>query len=246
MLNVDFDAVESLVTVTPSGKLSRDDFEHLKTTMNDYINGMDRVPSLLIVANNFPHWENFAALLAHAKFIRDHHELIPKVAIVGDGGALSILPALVDHFVRAKVRHFSRDGLSLAKEWALQVDDHPGALELIEGLPADVVALEARGILTSQDYQNTLTPLIKERLKSHDKLKLLCVLGKEFEAISGGALWDDARLGIVHYFDFSRIAIVSDIGWIRNSVKLFAPLMAAHVHVFREAELEEAKSWIKT
>ena len=48
----------------------------------------------------------------------------------------------------------------------------------------------------------------------------------------------------MHLRDFEKVALVSDITWIRHAVRLFAPLIPGHVHVFGDAELAEAKAWI--
>lgn len=44
---------------------------------------------------------------------------------------------------------------------------------------------------------------------------------------------------------FSKLAFVSDIGWLRESVKLFGPLLPAPVQVFANADIEKAKAWIE-
>ena len=57
-------------------------------------------------------------------------------------------------------------------------------------------------------------------------------------------MWSDARIGIKHLTRFSRVAVVSDVPWIRHAVRLFAPMMPAEVDVFADGELEAAKAWI--
>lgn len=244
MLEIKIDAEDKLVTVHPTGALSKEDFSELTAKVNDFINTHDVVPNLLIVAKSFPYWDSFAAMLAHAEFVKGHQKVVRKVAIVGDGFAFSVLPSFADHFVSAKVRHFAGDKMEQARQWAIAEEDHPGAFELIEGLPSDVIAFKVRGTITSQDYKEMLTPLVEERLKEHDKLKVLAVFDEDFGSFTAGAMWDDARLGFMHYADFSKIAIVSDITWIRGASKFFSPLMAAQLHVFDLNQLEDAKNWL--
>ncbi len=57
-------------------------------------------------------------------------------------------------------------------------------------------------------------------------------------------MWDDARFGLMHLGDFLKIAVVSDIEWVRQSVKLFAPLVRAPVQVFHNSGIEDANRWI--
>ena len=245
MFDIQTDEKNNLIIATPTGALSRADFEGLGKTVNDYINRKDRAPGLVLVAEGLPHWKDAAALFAHLELVREHHKVIAKVALVSDSTALSIMPALVDHFVDAKVRHFPQSQLEQAKEWAALVDPTETSIQLMKGLPHDVVAFEVVGALTSRDYEQILTPLIDEKLKEHDKLKVLVVLGEDFEGATAAALWDDARLGFLHMTVFGRVAIVSDLAWIRQSAKVFALLIPGMVHVFGLDELDHAKEWVK-
>ncbi len=75
-------------------------------------------------------------------------------------------------------------------------------------------------------------------------MKLLYQISPEFEAFTPGAMWSDARVGIMHWAQFAKIAVVSDIDWIWNATRLFAPLIPGEVHVFDNRGLKQAKSWI--
>ena len=125
-------------------------------------------------------------------------------------------------------------------------EDHPGAITELEGFPRDVIALRFSGLITSADYTASLVPLIDAAAKDHDKLKLLCVLDQYFDGYSAGAMWDDMRFGFSHLTTFSKLALVTDIEWIRKSAKLFGSLMPTEVMVFDVEELDDAKRWIVT
>jgi hypothetical protein len=244
MLETEIDEKNNIFVVTPKGTVSEADFEGLGATVNDYINRTDQAPSIVLDAAGLPHWKNSAALFAHMKLVRDHHKLISKVALVSDSTTLSIMPALVDHFLDAKIRHFPQSKLEEAKSWASLVDPQGSSLKMMDGMPSDVIAYEVAGTLTSKDYDEVLTPLVNEKLKTHDKVKILVVLGDAFDGATPMAMWDDARLGFGHLTGFSKLALVSDIGWIRQAAKLFAPLFPAQTHVFALDELDDAKAWI--
>jgi len=244
---LDIDITDTNVAVLkPQGALSSADFEQLTAAFEGYVNREDRVPNLLIDADKIPHWDSFSAMIDHLRFIRGHHRLIHKVAIVGDGLALAAMPMVADRFVDAKVRRFPHARIDDAMHWAEIDEDHPGRFELIDGLPSDVLALEAIGIITAQDYSGMLIPLVEDKLKVHDRLKVLVLLGDHFIGYSEDAAWDDARFGVSHWFDFGKMALVTDLGWARHVAKLFAPLMPGGLRVFPVADLDAAKSWIKT
>lgn len=246
MLETTIDRENNLIVATARDTLSEADFDGLSENINDYINSTDRAPGIVLNAETLPHWKNAAAMFAHLKLVREHEKVLPKVALVSDNTALSIMPSLVDHFVRAKVRHFPRDAFDKAVEWAASEDDPSGSIRIIEGLPADVIAYEVVGTLSSRDYKDVLTPLVEEKLKTHDKIKILVVLGDAFDGATASAMWDDAWLGLGHIAAFSKIAIVSDFEWIRNGAKVFGPMMPGQLHIFDTGAIEDAKVWIKS
>ncbi|MBO0749210.1 MAG: STAS/SEC14 domain-containing protein [Porphyrobacter sp.] len=244
MIGIEF-PFDDLVELTPQGALTEADFDRVAQALDEHVNAHDVVPRILVHPRGIPHWASLAAMCRHFHLVKERHQVVKKVALVGDVGLLAVLPQLVDHFVDAKVRHFPEEKIAAAREWLRQDEDHPGRFEVIDGLPDDVVALRVSGIITSQDYRDMLVPLVNEKLKRHDKLKCLIVIDDDFIAYSPEAAWDDARFGFSHWADFGPIAVVTDVGWIRTATRLFAPLMRSEVRIFATDELEEAKSWIK-
>lgn len=117
-------------------------------------------------------------------------------------------------------------------------------IELIEGLPAGVIGLEAKGEVTDEDYDTVLIPAVEAAVERHEKVRLLYVLGAEFDGYTGAALWDDAKVGMSHLFSWERIAVVTDHDAYRRLVKGFGFMLPAKVRVFALAELEQAKDWV--
>jgi hypothetical protein len=246
MIKIEFTQSKKVLMLTLTGKLTVDDLSKITKTLDEHINEEDDIPNLLLHLSKMPHWDGFQALKAHLKLVKNHQRLIKKIAIVGDSIAITIVPCIMDHFIVAKLRHFPEHKLEDAKTWAEAADDHPGEFEILNDLPRDVVGIRARGIITAQDYVKTLIPLIDTKLQDHDHLKLLIIFDEAFDSYSEAAVWDDMRFGFTHLNDFSRIAIVTDLAWIRHSAKLFGPLVRGKIHIFHVKDLEEARSWIKS
>ena len=120
MLIIDIDKENALVTINPHGALEREDFVNLVEEVDPLIKEKGALSGFVINAQHFPGWHDFGSLLAHLKFVEDHHRKINKVAIVSDSAVLSILPKIADHFVAADVRHFDQDQLDAAKAWCLE------------------------------------------------------------------------------------------------------------------------------
>lgn len=116
-------------------------------------------------------------------------------------------------------------------------------LKFIEGLPQDVVAIEATGEVTHADYQNTLIPRA-EAMMAKGPIKMLYVIGKEFMGFELEALWDDSAFGVKHWNDFTHIAVVTDDAWLRAMVGMFKPFFRGEARLFALSELSAAKDWI--
>ena len=108
---------EKILVITPEGSLEATDFEKLAKEVDPYIEANGTLNGLMIYSESFPGWENFAALLSHIKFVKEHHHNIEKVAAVTDSGFLSILPRVISHFVHAEVKHFSYPDKDVALDW---------------------------------------------------------------------------------------------------------------------------------
>jgi len=113
----------------------------------------------------------------------------------------------------------------------------------IEGMPADVLAIEASGQITHQDYHDVLIPLA-EGLIAEGAIKVLYVIGPDFTGFDLEALWDDSAFGLRHWHDFSRIALVTDHAWMGGVVTMFTPFFHGEVRLFRLEQLSVAKDWI--
>lgn len=233
------------VILRPEGALTEDDFVKLSEAIDSRINETDRVPNLVICVDRLPHWASIGALARHFHFVKEHQKIVKKVAVVGDSPLLSVAPEIANHFVSATVRRFPSHKLEDAKAWVRVSEDDPGRFEVIDGLPRDVVAIRAVGIITAQDYRDTLIPLVEGKLKDHDKLKLLFVLDDDYITYSGDAAWEDTKFDLRHLRDFSRIALVTDVKWLTTAAHLFAPIVPHEFKTFPMEELEDAKSWIK-
>lgn len=117
-------------------------------------------------------------------------------------------------------------------------------IEQIEGLPDGVIGFEAKGKVTSEDYEDVLMPAVEAALAEHEKMSLLYLLGDEFEAYTGMAMWKDTKVGMQHPFAWRRIALVTDNDAYRHMIKAAGFLTPAHIKTFELAELEDAKEWL--
>ncbi|MCB1652378.1 MAG: STAS/SEC14 domain-containing protein [Alphaproteobacteria bacterium] len=116
-------------------------------------------------------------------------------------------------------------------------------MTLIKNLPAGTVGIEAHGKITHEDYQRIVIPSIEQALKENKKIKLLYAI-EDFDGMELSAMWDDTRFGLSHWHDFTHLALVSDVAWIKNMTAFFAWMIPAQVKIFPADEMEQAKAWL--
>ena len=114
-------------------------------------------------------------------------------------------------------------------------------LELIDGLPGNVVGIAVSGRLTMQDCQDVLVPAMQKSLKRHEKIRLYYELNSRFP----GAAWDELDFGLEHASRCERVAIVTDIGWVRLTVKALRFLIPSEIRVFPTDQADEGRAWIR-
>ena len=117
-------------------------------------------------------------------------------------------------------------------------------VEPIPDLPDNVLGFRAIGRVTSEDYETVLIPAVEAKLAENKKVRLLYSLGEDFEGFEAGAMWNDAKVGLRHFTEWERIAMVTDVEWIRVSLKIFGFVMPGQVRIFNNGELNEAIEWL--
>jgi hypothetical protein len=113
-----------------------------------------------------------------------------------------------------------------------------------EGMRGNVVALAASGKVSHEDYRAVVIPVVEEKVKAYDKVRLLYRLGEDFTGFTPGALWDDTQIGLRHLTAFDKIAVVTDHGWIREALRVFRVFVPCPVRIFSNAQGAEASAWI--
>ena len=117
--------------------------------------------------------------------------------------------------------------------------------ELIGGFNEQVVAVKATGRVHGDDYRSVLEPAVTRATAGGRKARMLIVLGPEFEGYDPSGVVADAGLGFGDFGSFERIAVVTDVGWIRDAIGIFAGLIPGDVRLFRNAEEDAASTWIR-
>ena len=111
----------------------------------------------------------------------------------------------------------------------------------LDGLPAGVVGFEVADTLRAEDYRDVILPAL-ERAAAGGEVRFVIVI-PEFHGMSGGALWQDLKVGVEHFRAWKRIALVTDIEWMKQMTSLFGWMTPGEVRTFPLAQRDEAIAW---
>jgi hypothetical protein len=115
MLSHDLRRDQGILVLKPDGPLSAADFTTLASHVDAYLEQNGTLQGVLVLADTFPGWQDFGALVAHLKFVKHHHQKIEKVAVVAGGSFAKVMPNIASHFTHAQIKHFEHE--KAAWEW---------------------------------------------------------------------------------------------------------------------------------
>jgi SpoIIAA-like len=117
-------------------------------------------------------------------------------------------------------------------------------IEALTGFPDNVAAFACHGHVTKADYETVLIPDLEKRLLDHDKVRIYYETAPDFAGIDPGAIWEDTKVGFSHFLRWERFAVVTDVEWIKQTMKFVGFLMPGELSAFPTAEADRARSWI--
>jgi hypothetical protein len=109
----------------------------------------------------------------------------------------------------------------------------------------DQFEIRFSGQVSQSDYEQSLVPALEAALAENDDIRVLAILDDSFTGFDLGAAWADTKTGLSHWRGFERIAVASDVGWVRVGVRAMAPLFPCPIQVFALSEVEQARRWLR-
>lgn len=120
-------------------------------------------------------------------------------------------------------------------------------IEWLEDMPEGTLGFRAVGRLSREDYAEAMIPRLREAVEAGD-MRVVCVLGPDFHGLEAGAMFEDVKSGfeltVGHRSGWKRMALVTDLDWIRNSVHLLGWMAPGELRLFPFNELDQAKAWV--
>lgn len=116
-------------------------------------------------------------------------------------------------------------------------------IEALKGFPSKVLAFACKGHVTRHDYETVLIPAVEEAFKQQGKVRLYYQIDRDFSGIDPGAMWEDFKVGMEHALRWERIAVVTDVDWIRHTIRVFNFVIPAAIRIFPVNDQAKAREW---
>jgi SpoIIAA-like len=116
-------------------------------------------------------------------------------------------------------------------------------IETLSHFPSQVAAFRCSGRVTRREYEIFVIPAVRKALEARERIRLYYETAPDF-SIDAGAAWEDFKIGMEHLTHWDRIAVVSDIDWIRHTMRAFGFLLPGRLKVFPLSDVAQAREWI--
>ncbi len=117
-------------------------------------------------------------------------------------------------------------------------------VEVEEKDSGKILEVRVSGKLVHEDYQR-FVPKFDRLVKRHGKIRLLFEMS-DFHGWELQAAWDDLKLGVKHFADIERIAMVGDKNWEKWMAAFCRPFTKAKIRYFESDAIGQARNWLKT
>jgi hypothetical protein len=115
-------------------------------------------------------------------------------------------------------------------------------IQLKEENGGKILIVHVSGKLTKADYAD-LTPTFERLVLLHGKLRLLFDM-TGFHGWDLSAAWEDLKLGLKHFSDIERLAMVGEKKWQHGLAAFGKPFTLATIRYFDQADAAEARKWV--
>ncbi len=105
-----------------------------------------------------------------------------------------------------------------------------------------VLVVHVSGKLVKADYEQ-LVPEFERLIRQHERIRVLFDM-TDFHGWEASAAWEDFKLGVGHYADIERIALVGDKKWQQAMATICKPFTKATVRYFDHLDVATARYWL--
>jgi SpoIIAA-like len=115
-------------------------------------------------------------------------------------------------------------------------------IKALGDMPPGVIGFEAAGKLMAEDFRDVVLPALEEAAAAGE-VRFLIVMDS-FDGMTGGALWEDLKIGVSHLGAWRRVALVTDIAWMQHMTDLFGWMTPGETKTFPITQRDAAIAWV--
>jgi hypothetical protein len=116
-------------------------------------------------------------------------------------------------------------------------------IQPIDGLPPGTVGLHVSGVVRPEDYRDIVVPAIERAFAERDTVDALVVLEHGFH-YDRGAVWEDVKAGLRRPLSWRRVAVVTDLAWVKALVPVAGLLLPGTFRAFAPDGADAARAWV--
>jgi hypothetical protein len=116
-------------------------------------------------------------------------------------------------------------------------------IRLLDQMPDGVIGVEVTGKLSAEDYSTVLVPALAAATEGGRKIRIVIIFAGKFEGLEIEAVWQDLKTAVRDWNAWQRMALVTDHGWMRDGLRLFAWAVPGEVRTFPLGERDAAVAW---
>jgi hypothetical protein len=120
-------------------------------------------------------------------------------------------------------------------------------IERIADMPPGTLGMRVWGEVTREDYVDGLMPALEQAVDTDGELRLVFQIGPDFDKFTAGMMATDTTkglsFGVGNWSKWRRMAVVTDVEWLRHAMQLFGWMTPGEQRLFSLAELDQAKEW---
>jgi hypothetical protein len=117
-------------------------------------------------------------------------------------------------------------------------------IEIKDVPSSNVVEVRVSGKLTAEEYKE-FVPEFDRGIKKRGKIRLLFEMS-QLRGWEARAAWEDLKVGLKHFADIERLAMVGEKKWQEIMSHICRPFTAAEVRYFQHSDLATARKWLES
>ena len=121
-------------------------------------------------------------------------------------------------------------------------------IEALADMPEGTIGMRVWGSVTRDDYVDVLMPALTEAADETAEIRLVFQVGPDFQHFTPGMMGADVTaglsFGVKHWSAWRRMAVVTDVDWLRQSMQMFGWMTPGEARLFSLDELAQAKEWV--